>query len=83
MRKVTRRERQVAPIPTLDSQATDHRRRRFLATLGVGGVGAAVAAAGALPGVAAAQVATPQATDEGSAYRETAHVRDYYRTAKI
>ena len=83
MRKPMGSERPVAPIPPPDPRATNLTRRRFLATLGASGAGTAVAAMGALPGVAAAQAATPQATDEGSAYRETAHVRDYYRTAKI
>ena len=73
----------VTPVPTADFRTTDLKRRRFLFTLGAGGAGAAVAAAGTLPAAAAAQIATAPATDEESGYRETAHVRDYYRTAKI
>jgi hypothetical protein len=30
-----------------------------------------------------AQVATTDSDDTGSGYRETQHVRDYYRTAKL
>jgi len=83
MRIATRSERSVAPVPAPDAQATDTNRRRFLAALGAGGAGTAAAAIGALPAVAAVQGGVAQATDEVSAYRETAHVRDYYRTAKI
>ena len=68
---------------TMPALSTDLKRRRFLFTLGAGGAGAAVAVAGALPGAAAAQLATAPTTEDASGYRETAHVRDYYRTAKI
>ena len=56
-------------------------RRKFLATLGVGGAVAATAAItrqGAAPGQAAAPAA-PQ----GKGYQLTEHVRNYYRTAKV
>jgi len=65
------------PPPTADLK-----RRRFLFTLGAGGVSAATVAATALPG-SAATVETRAAATEQSGYRETAHVRDYYRTARI
>jgi nitrous oxide reductase len=73
----------VAPRPAPDPRSADLKRRRFLFTLGVGGAGAVVTAAGALPGASAAQIATAAPADEDSAYRVTEHVRDYYRTAKI
>ena len=73
----------LALTPTPDSRSTDLNRRRFLFTLGASGASAAVAVASALPGTAAAQIATAPSTDDDSGYRETAHVRDYYRTAKI
>ena len=83
MRKAMSVDRPDAPTPAPESRATDLSRRRFLAALGASSAGSAAVAMGALPGVAAAPVLPPQATDEDSAYRETAHVRDYYRTAKI
>jgi hypothetical protein len=54
-------------------------RRKFLATLGVGGAAAAVAITrqGGEPERAA--TATPQ----GKGYQLTEHVRNYYRTAKV
>ena len=61
--------------------AASPRRRGFLLTLGTGGV-AAVAAA-----VKPISDATPElqesAAPAAQGYRETAHVRDYYRTTKI
>ena len=83
MRNSTPDTHPVAPLVTQDSRSTDLKRRRFLFTLGVGGAGAAVAVASSLPGTSAAQIATASPADEDSAYRETEHVRDYYRTAKI
>ena len=83
MRKAADGERSTAPAPTSNTRTTDLKRRRFLFTLGASGAGAAVAVASTLPGTAAAQIATAPSTDEDSGYRETAHVRDYYRTAKI
>ena len=56
-------------------------RRKFLATLGVGGAAAATVAIirqGSEP-EGAAQTATPQ----GKGYQLTEHVRNYYRTAKV
>ncbi len=56
-------------------------RRKFLATLGVGGAAAATVALtrqGAEPERAAA--ATPP---QGKGYQLTEHVRNYYRTAKV
>ena len=56
-------------------------RRKFLATLGVGGAAAAAVAItrqGAEPERAAGATA-PQ----GKGYQVTEHVRNYYRTAKV
>ncbi len=57
-------------------------RRKFLATLGVGGA-AAVAVAltqqGGRPEPASDKTAAPQ----GKGYQLTEHVRNYYRTAKV
>ena len=61
-------------------RASDPARRRFLFTLGVGGAGAAAATSAALQ--AAATLETAPASDDG-AYRESEHVRDYYRTTRI
>ena len=80
-------ELSMTPVPTSNPvnvrPAADLKRRRFLFTLGASGAGAAVAVAGSLPGMAAAQIENVPSTDAESGYRETAHVRDYYRTAKI
>ena len=84
MRNSTPDTHQVAPLATQDSRSTNLKRRRFLFTLGVGGAGAAVAVASSLPAAAITQSASvPSADNNDSAYRETEHVRDYYRTAKI
>ena len=58
----------------------DVRRRRFLLNAGTGG---AAAVAAVLKPVSAA---TPELTEPAPAsqgYRDTEHVRDYYRTTKI
>ena len=72
-------EHSVVPESKQNSR-TDPARRRFLLALGVSGAGAAAASAGAL-GTAAAPEAAP--TDQDAAYRESEHVRDYYRTTRI
>jgi hypothetical protein len=55
-------------------------RRRFLLTVGAGSAaGAAALVAGRAPGPRAADTTARRA----SGYQETAHVRNYYRTAKI
>ena len=57
-------------------------RRKFLATLGVGGAAAAAVALtqqGGKPGPSIAQTTAPQ----GKGYQLTEHVRNYYRTAKV
>ena len=82
MRIPTRSARTAAPVAVPPSSGTpDSKRRRFLFTLGVGSAGVAASAAASVSAVAELTVATP-AVQEGG-YRETAHVRDYYRTAKL
>ena len=82
MRIPTRSARTAAPVAAPTSSASpDSKRRRFLFTLGVGSAGAAVSAAASVSAIANAPTAEPAVADGG--YRETAHVRDYYRTAKL
>jgi len=74
-------EHPVAPAKAQQTRSIDPARRRFLVALGAGGAGAAVATAGALPAAATVQASEP--TDQDAAYRESEHVRDYYRTTRI
>ena len=67
--------------PQSPSAPANLRRRGFLLTLGSGGVATAAVALGPLTQVAPApEVAAPEASQ---GYRDTQHVRDYYRTTKI
>ncbi len=55
-------------------------RRNFLLTIGAGGTAAAAALVAKRPQPAAA----PDKSKRGTAgYQESAHVRSYYRTAKV
>ena len=63
------------------SAAASPRRRGFLLSLGTGGIAAAAAAIKPITD-AAPELPAP-APEAGQGYRETAHVRDYYRTTKI
>jgi hypothetical protein len=83
MRTSSRSDRPVATPADTSPAAADLKRRRFLLGLGVGGAGAATAAVGALPSIAAANPAVPAPEHDGNGYRVTEHVRDYYRTAKL
>ena len=56
-------------------------RRRFLATLGVGGAAAAVAVASQQGGERKPKQA--EAGKQGQGYQLTEHVRRYYETAKV
>lgn len=62
-------------------QAPSTERRRFLKKVGMAGSSAAAAAA--LPGLVAAAPHAGEVVSEPArtGYQETAHVRDYYRTA--
>jgi len=75
-------EHPVAPTSAQKSGSTDPVRRRFLFTLGAGSAGALVASTGALSTAATVEVKSA-ASDQDAPYRETEHVRDYYRTARI
>ena len=78
----TPRERAESSTPASQSPSTDLKRRRFLLTLGASGASVAAASAAATSSVAAqTPAADGKATTDG--YRETEHVRDYYRTARI
>jgi hypothetical protein len=87
MRKTQRSDRPNAASPASPSSpsvsATDLKRRGFLLTLGVGGVGAAVVAARSMTGAvvdAEPDAATPS---DGKGYAVTDHVKRYYRTMKV
>ena len=81
MRAPLRSPRSAATVSDAAPSSTDPRRRRFLFTLGVGGAGVAAASVAALPVVATDPVNTD--SDSDGRYRETTHVRDYYRSAKL
>jgi len=84
MRKTQRSDRPHPASPASPSASgTNLKRRGFLLTLGVGGVGAAAVAARSMTGAvvdAEPAVATPTG---GKGYVETEHVQRYYRTAKV
>jgi hypothetical protein len=83
MRTSPSRDRSAAADPAASPTSTDPARRRFL--LGAGSAGAA-AAMTVLPAAATAHVAAPAAPAEDDTvakYRETQHVRDYYRTIRL
>ena len=75
----------AAPVAApASSGAPELKRRRFLFTLGLGGAAAVSAAASVstLASGGAAQQEDDEQSPDGR-YRETEHVRDYYRTAKL
>ena len=57
-------------------------RRKFLATLGVGGAAAAAAVITRQSGQPE-QTSDKTAAPQGKGYQLTAHVRNYYRTTKV
>jgi hypothetical protein len=71
------------PADASPNPSTDLKRRRFLLTVGAGGASAAAAVAATVPGTAAIIEAAPPVAEDASGYRETTHVRDYYRTARV
>ena len=83
MRKTQRSDRpnRAAPVPP-SAPNTNLKRRGFLLTLGVGGVGAAAVAARSMTG-AAIDAEPAVTTTDGKGYAETEHVRRYYRTMKV
>ena len=84
MRKTQRSDRPnpAAPPVTPSAPGANLKRRGFLLTLGVGGVGAAAVAARAMSGAAIDAEPAVTATD-GKGYAVTEHVRRYYRTMKV
>lgn len=54
-------------------------RRNFLLTLGAGGA----ATAAAMVGKTASDAVSRKSKRDGRGYQESAHVRSYYRTAKV
>jgi hypothetical protein len=83
MRSVKQDNGQVSAVPaTHPSRSTNLRRRGFLLTLGVGGAGAAAVAVRSLSAGSVAAEPAVSASDDGS-YAATAHVKTYYRTAKV
>lgn len=57
-------------------------RRKFLMAAGLGSAGAAALAIGGRKAAKVAQAA-PQGEDTASGYRETDHIRKYYKTTKV
>jgi hypothetical protein len=83
MRNPTRSVSAAATVAVPPSSSfPDSKRRRFLLTLGLGGAGAAASAVASVSAVAAEMTTAEDAVQDGR-YRESAHVRDYYRTAKL
>jgi hypothetical protein len=83
MRKTQRSDRPnpAAPVPP-SAPGANLKRRGFLLTLGVGGVGAAAVSARSMTG-AAIDAEPAVTTPDGKGYAETEHVRRYYRTMKV
>ena len=82
MRTPLRSPRSAAMVSSAAASSPDPKRRRFLFTLGVGSAGAAAASVAALPAVAGIDPVKGD-SDSDARYRETTHVRDYYRSAKL
>jgi hypothetical protein len=84
MRKTQRSDRlnPAAPV-TSSAPGANLKRRGFLLTLGVGGVGAAAVAARSMTGAAIDAEPTVATPAEGKGYSATEHVQRYYRTAKV
>jgi len=83
MPTTTRGSRVASPVATPASPSANLKRRRFLFSLSASGAGAAAAAMALVPATAAALQPAAAADNDDSAYRETPHVRDYYRTTKL
>ena len=63
--------------------AAINRRRGFLFSLGAGGIAAAAAVLKPVSEAVPEAALSPPAPEPGAGYRETSHVRDYYRTTKL
>ncbi len=82
MRQRTPSDHAESNLDASPSPSTDLKRRRFLLSLGAGGASAAASTVAVLPGSVAAETESAVGAAEAG-YRETEHVRDYYRTARI
>lgn len=84
MRKTQRSDRSnPAASVTPSGPGTNLKRRGFLLTLGVGGVGAAAVAARSMTGAAIDAEPAVTTPADGKGYAVTEHVRRYYRTMKV
>jgi hypothetical protein len=84
MRKTQRSDRpHTAPSASPAATGANLKRRGFLLTLGVGGVGAAAVAARSMTGTAIDADPAEAAPADGKGYAVTEHVRRYYRTMKV
>ena len=84
MRKTQRSDRpQTAPSASPGGTGANLKRRGFLLTLGIGGVGAAAVAARSMTGTAIDAEPPEAAPVDGKGYAVTEHVRRYYRTMKV
>lgn len=63
------------------NSTTRRSRRDFIRTLGLGGAAAAAAVVAQRPVTESGENAS--ADPKSAGYRESAHVRNYYRTAKV
>jgi hypothetical protein len=84
MRKTQRSDRPRPVSPASPSASdTNLKRRGFLLTLGVGGVGAAAVAARSMTGAVVDPEPAAETPTDGKGYAVTEHVRRYYRTMKV
>lgn len=83
MRKTQRSDRPHPASSARPSATTNLKRRGFLLTLGVGGVGAAAVAARSMTGTVVDTEAAAATPTDGKGYAVTEHVRRYYRTMKV
>lgn len=66
-----------------DKHPENLKRRGFLLAAGVGGAGAVAAVAVGVGQDKTKPVATVSAEDKAGQYAETAHISNYYRTARV
>lgn len=66
-----------------DKKPENLKRRGFLLAAGVGGAGAVAAVAVGVGKKSAEPVTTVKAEEKAGGYEETAHISNYYRTARV
>lgn len=66
-----------------DKKPENLQRRGFLLAAGVGSAGAVAVVASGLGKDTAKVVATVSAEEKAGSYQETAHISNYYRTARV